>query len=918
MVQFKLADAVRCLGLLFVASLLVLLPPPILAQEAAPTPSYAAPPPAPGAAADAPQNQQAHPSSVTVRLSPIADAGVIGAYPTSNYGNMTYMWVAYDGAHTSASLIRWELWPLPGNAVIESAAIELYLASVDTYNTLSDVSITAYRLMETWDESTVNWNIAAGLSVAPPPVVSSSVNTTLGYKEWPVTTWAQDWKSSAADNRGVMLAGPNSGSAYDRGFSTKESAGNPPWLRVTYHLGTVCELQTEIPLAECNALVDLNNSTNGSGWTDDSNWLTDPPCWWHGVVCASGHVQALKLSSNNLSGPIPTTLGNLSYLEELQMAGNRLTGAIPSSLGNLSNLQELYLYDNQLSGAIPASLGNLSTLLGLVLMENQLTGPIPSSLGNLANLQFLSLSHNQLTGGVPSSLGNPAWLSELSVNDNPLSGALPPSLMNLYLAKFYFQNTSLCEPPDAAFQAWLAGIPDLGRTNVLCATPTPTITPTATRTPTRTAGPSPTATRTPTPTSTPGQARTPTATRTSTRTSGPSPTPTATRPAGTATATPTPTSTPGQTRTPTRPPGSLLPLYLPLVLKDEPLSASCPELLRNGDFESGSLAPWLTDDAAGLGSGRTSVYGGWLGGQNSGESELFQQVTVPAGVDLARFEFWWLAEAGSDQTDDILSVLIQYGERADNVHTVQALAPLRQWRREVVDLGSYAGMTVIVTFHAHTDNAIPTTFRVDDASLRVCGGIPTATPTPTRTPTRTATPTRTPTATATGLPGVLIFADNFNDGNLAGWTANNGSWQNTGSALRGERAANVGYDMRAESGSDFSYEGTITIHSGAAGLTFRSSADGADSDCAALDPAEGRVKLCQNGPYWSFWDRQMTLQFGRAYRLKVITRGEEYEVYLDGSKLFETTLSRHVTGQFGVNVYDGAATFDDLEARALP
>jgi len=43
--------------------------------------------------------------------------------------------------------------------------------------------------------------------------------------------------------------------------------------------------------------------------------------------------------------------------------------------------------------------------------------------------------------------------------------------------------------------------------------------------------------------------------------------------------------------------------------------------------------------------------------------------------------------------------------------------------------------------------------------------VPTPTPTPTRTPTNTATPSNTPTAPD------MIFADGFEAGNLAAWTA---------------------------------------------------------------------------------------------------------------------------------------------------
>ena len=50
-----------------------------------------------------------------------------------------------------------------------------------------------------------------------------------------------------------------------------------------------------------------------------------------------------------------------------------------------------YLYSNQLTGEIPTELGNLTKLTALILYDNQLTGEIPSELGSLSNLTRLSL-----------------------------------------------------------------------------------------------------------------------------------------------------------------------------------------------------------------------------------------------------------------------------------------------------------------------------------------------------------------------------------------------------------------------------------------------------------------------------------------------------------------------------------------------
>ena len=187
------------------------------------------------------------------------------------------------------------------------------------------------------------------------------------------------------------------------------------------------------------ALIDLYNATDGPNWTVNTNWsadLTTPPTAthlnsWHGVEVINGRVVGLRLVHNYLSGAIPSSLGNLSKLEELDLSHNSLSGSIPSSLGNLSKLETLDLASNSLSGTVPSSLGNLSELKTLYLGSNSLTGTIPSSLGNLSKLERLYLAHNSLSGSILSSLGNLSQLEELLLYDNSLSGTIPSSLGNL-------------------------------------------------------------------------------------------------------------------------------------------------------------------------------------------------------------------------------------------------------------------------------------------------------------------------------------------------------------------------------------------------------------------------------------------------------------------------------------------------------
>jgi sugar lactone lactonase YvrE len=272
----------------------------------------------------------------------------------------------------------------------------------------------------------------SSLSASPNPVCvggSVSFTATLGN-----ATGAYNY--TLTNGAGSAKQGTASTTAFSQSL-TATGAGTQSFTLTVANGGNAATATASLTVTpqsqDYQPLVDLYNATSGPSWNRNDNWLTGcSPCGWYGVTCdGNGRVTGLDLSRNNLSGPLPASLGNLNNLQSLDLSQNALTGPIPASLGNLTRLQTLSLFINQLSGSIPASLGNLTRLDFLQLSNNQLTGSIPPSLGNLTRLLRVNLSVNQLSGSIPASLGNLTNLQELSLTLNQLSGTIPMSLSNL-------------------------------------------------------------------------------------------------------------------------------------------------------------------------------------------------------------------------------------------------------------------------------------------------------------------------------------------------------------------------------------------------------------------------------------------------------------------------------------------------------
>lgn len=178
------------------------------------------------------------------------------------------------------------------------------------------------------------------------------------------------------------------------------------------------------------ALLALYDSTRGTDWM--TSWdLDQPMSTWHGLELQDGRVTGLNLAENNLTGSLPSQIGDLTQLTHLILTSNNLSGEIPSELGNLANLTNLDLTANQLSGSIPSALSTMTNLIALWLHTNSLEGNIPADLSKLSTLKIMDLHKNKLVGNIPSELGQLSNLIHLTLDQNMLSGSIPAELGEL-------------------------------------------------------------------------------------------------------------------------------------------------------------------------------------------------------------------------------------------------------------------------------------------------------------------------------------------------------------------------------------------------------------------------------------------------------------------------------------------------------
>jgi hypothetical protein len=186
---------------------------------------------------------------------------------------------------------------------------------------------------------------------------------------------------------------------------------------------------------------------------------------------------SISFANNQLTGSIPTSIGDKTALQSLVLNSNSISGVIPTQIAALINLQTLEVSTNRIGGLIPTQLASLTSLITFRASTNVISGEIPPEFANL-NIRNLVLSYNRISGTIPPTFASALKATSTSLEfrgtidlrANKLRGTIPANLAptgdNRYLSLLLLRGEDLSYGgnyfcPIANYSQWAAN-PDIG------------------------------------------------------------------------------------------------------------------------------------------------------------------------------------------------------------------------------------------------------------------------------------------------------------------------------------------------------------------------------------------------------------------------------------------------------------------------
>ncbi len=141
-----------------------------------------------------------------------------GGGANGNFGLSPNLFVGYWGnPEWTRAILHWSSLPLPSNATLVSATLQLYMHTADTPDAMD---VTVHRMSTGWTElgSSWNdydgsnpWNASGGGGDFDPTAIDgvSDITTVPGWYAWNVTSAARDWWTGTSVNLGLLVRQAN-------------------------------------------------------------------------------------------------------------------------------------------------------------------------------------------------------------------------------------------------------------------------------------------------------------------------------------------------------------------------------------------------------------------------------------------------------------------------------------------------------------------------------------------------------------------------------------------------------------------------------------------------------------------------------------------------------------------------------------
>eukprot|EP01083_Nonionella_stella_P167529 563328_1 len=179
------------------------------------------------------------------------------------------------------------------------------------------------------------------------------------------------------------------------------------WLPFMLLVWCSVQASSQLPETETNALLDIYNAMGGDFWSPtkwnrshiESSDICLLPEYKTTITCNTDHwtsklyTETIQFANNNLSGTIPSSIGNLKHLKSFTLRNeSSMVGSIPSEICKLQYLQILEFNATNLT-SIPECINHLTRLKEFILDTNHLlTGTVPmESLCDMKALQTFKL-----------------------------------------------------------------------------------------------------------------------------------------------------------------------------------------------------------------------------------------------------------------------------------------------------------------------------------------------------------------------------------------------------------------------------------------------------------------------------------------------------------------------------------------------